>query len=223
MTHPPSLTWRKFPATVLAKDPALVTKWNNLNAQRLNLPILCAEAMTQALAVFGKGTEYLLVAEHQGTVAAMMVLVPIGIGRWQTFQPSELPLGAWAAIPTISLIVLCASAMQRGLGLCLVLPVTQVDPLQAGRAVDNAQTRHIEYIDTAWLDIEGDFDTYWNVRGKNLRQNIRKQHNKLATDGVAAAMRVLREPGQMAPAIDRYGAMEYRLERRGRHSNSSRQ
>ena len=208
MTHLPPLTWRKFPAAVLAKDPSMFAKWNNLNAQRLNLPILCAEAMTQALTVFGKGTEYLLVAEHQGAVAAMMVLVPVGIGRWQTFQPSQLPLGAWVAVPEIDLAALCASAMQRGLGLCLVLSVTQVDPLQAARTVDNAQTRHIEYIDTAWIDIEGDFDTYWNARGKNLRQNIRKQHNKLATDGVTTVMRVLCEPEQMAPAIARYGAME---------------
>lgn len=208
MTHLLPLNWRKFPATVLNEDPSLFASWNSLNAQRLNVPILCAEALTQALAVFGKGTEYLLIAEYQGVVVAMMVLVPNGLGRWQTFQPSQLPLGAWVAVPGIGLTDLCASAMQRGLRLCLVLSVTQVDPLQATRAVDNAHTRHTEYIDTAWIDIEGDFDTYWNARGKNLRQNVRKQHNKLAADGISTAMRVLCEVEQMAPAIARYGAME---------------
>jgi Acetyltransferase (GNAT) domain len=89
-----------------------------------------------------------------------------------------------------------------------VLSVTQVDPLQAARHDDERDTWYSDYIDTAWVEIDGSFDDYWAARGKNLRQNMRKQRNKLAADGITTTMRVLREAGDMAGAIARYGVLE---------------
>jgi hypothetical protein len=86
--------------------------------------------------------------------------------------------------------------------------LTQIDPRFAPRGIDNDRLSHGDYIETGWIDVEGSFDDYWAARGKNLRQNMRKQRNKLAADGVVTRMRVIRDAAEMAGALARYGALE---------------
>lgn len=203
-----TLTWRRLPAHTLLDDEAMQAKWDTLNAVRLDLPFLSAAAVTTALELFGSGQELLLVGHHSGQIASMLVLVSDGALRWRTFQPSQLPLGAWVAAPTLNLADMCRSAMHGPLRNCLVLSITQVDPLLAERQEDANDTCHNDYIDTAWLDVQGSFDDYWAARGKNLRQNLRKQRNRLAAEGLSTTMRVLRQPQDIAPALDRYGILE---------------
>lgn len=100
----------------------------------------------------------------------MFLLCRQGRFRWQTFQPSQLPLGAWVAAPQLQLLDLARSLMRGPIGLCLGLSITQVDPRIAPRAEDTPDSQHTDYIDTGWIDIEGTFDDYWSARGKNLRQ-----------------------------------------------------
>jgi hypothetical protein len=78
----------------------------------------------------------------------------------------------------------------------------------APRVPDQSDTKQIDYIETGWIDVIGTFDEYWSGRGKNLRQNMRKQRNKLAAEGVDIYMRVLTAPEDMAGAIERYGVLE---------------
>ena len=92
--------------------------------------------------------------------------------------------------------------------LSLSVSFTRVDPLFAPPAEDAADNRRDDYIDTAWVNIEGSFDDYWAARGKNLRQNMRKQRNKLEAESVAVQMRVFRDAADMPGAIARYGALE---------------
>ncbi len=203
-----SLSWRNLPATALRSDLELQAQWDQLSAQRLDLPFMRADAVAAGVEVFGTGLERLLIASRSGRCVAMLILVPNGLLRWCTFQPSQLPLGLWVAASDQHLQQLGRSLLRGPLGFCLVVSISQVDPLQAPRHSDDSDNWHNDYIDTAWLDLVGDFDSYWAARGKNLRQNMRKQRNKLAADGVTTSLRVLRDPADMAPAIARYGALE---------------
>jgi len=208
MTHSPPLRWTRQPAAAALGQPDIAADWDRLNAQRGRLPFLDAGAISNALEVFGQGNEQLLTGRNGSHSVAMFVLSPQGALRWQTFQPSQVPLGAWVAEAALSLETLVDGLIRRPLGFCLVLSVTQVDPRFAARAEDSSTLRLADYIDTGWLPIEGRFEDYWAARGKNLRQNMRKQRNKLAADGVATCMRVLRDAAEMAPALERYGALE---------------
>ena len=169
---------------------------------------MTSEAISCALDILGDGRERLLVAYEQTRVVAMFVLAPQGSTRWQTFQPSQMPLGAWVADPSASLHDLAHSLMRGPLGACLVLSITQVDPAMAARQADTPDSHYADYIDTGWIDIDGDFDTYWAARGKNLRQNMRKQRTRLRAECVNLTLQVLRDPADMAPALARYGRME---------------
>jgi CelD/BcsL family acetyltransferase involved in cellulose biosynthesis len=203
-----NLRWARQRAATALADPACAQAWDGLNAQRGDLPFLGARAVRAALDVFGDGTEQLFTGRRGHAIVAMFILVPQGSLRWRTFQPSQLPLGSWVAAADLDLPTLADSLLRGGLGLCLALSVTQVDPRFAPRPADDGVQRGDDYIDTGWIDIEGTFDAYWAARGKNLRQNMRKQRNKLAAEGTVCRMRVLRDAADMAPALERYGALE---------------
>jgi CelD/BcsL family acetyltransferase involved in cellulose biosynthesis len=204
------LQWRKHPARELTADTALAQAWDRLNAARLGLPFLDARAMGAALSAFGTGREQLLVAAPAAGAppCAMLLLEPAGSLRWQTFQPSQIPLGAWVAELGLALPALARALLHGPLGAALVLSITQADPLAAPRSADEADTWHADYISTAWIELQGSFDDYWAARGKNLRQNLRKQRNRMATDGIEATLHVWQTPADVAEALLRYGALE---------------
>jgi len=208
IAHVASLDWKNIAASTLSQDAQLALAWDRLNASRGDLPFMTSAAVTAALKTFGAGSERLLIGRANGEVAAMFLLVPQAKFRWQTFQPSQLPLGAWVADARWSLHALAAGLQRGPLGLCLVLSITQVDPWLTPREDDSAATHSSDYIDTGWIDIAGSFEDYWNARGKNLRQNMRKQRNKLGTEGVTPQLRTWTAVEDMAPAIARYGQLE---------------
>jgi CelD/BcsL family acetyltransferase involved in cellulose biosynthesis len=204
----PLIHWKNLAASALENDSQLVLEWDRLNAAGANLPFLASDAVVSALKILGNGRERLLIGSGAAGPVAMFLLVPAGRFRWQTFQPSQLPLGVWVAEAHIQLIDVAQSLMAAQLGVCLVLSVTQVDPHIAPRAQDTATSQHTDYIDTGWIDIHGNFEDYWSARGKNLRQNMRKQRVKLLADGTQLTLQVLRDHTDMASAVARYGSLE---------------
>lgn len=208
MSNKLQIRWENLPAPALPENAQLLQAWDGLNAQRGALPFLASDAMVSALSILGDTTERLLVGYANNTVVALFLLTPVGRFQWRTFQPSQVPLGAWVAQKDLDLVSLARSLLRGPLGFCLALSITQVDPLVASRNADIADAQAIDYIDTGWIDIEGTFDEYWAARGKNLRQNMRKQRVKLAAEGVKLTMQVLRDHADMAPAIARYGMLE---------------
>jgi len=93
-------------------------------------------------------------------------------------------------------------------GFCLTVGLTQLDSRHHPRPANGAARRSMDYIDTAWVDVNQSFDAYWEQRGKNLKQNCRKQRNKLETDGVTAALECITTPHDVAQAMVDYGSLE---------------
>ncbi|MCM8596879.1 GNAT family N-acetyltransferase [Accumulibacter sp.] len=202
------LTWQNEPASALQRKPDLLAAWDRLNAERGDLPFLSASAVLSALDVFGQGNERLLVGREGGRIVTLFLLRPLGRCSWVTFQPSQIPLGAWVASADRSLPELAQSLTSGPLGLCLMLSITRIDPLFSPRGDDSRCVLSSDYIDTGWIELHGTFDEYWNARGKNLRQNMRKQRNRLAAEGVATRLRTLSDPSEMAGGVERYGLIE---------------
>lgn len=200
------LHWQNLPAAALDGDLAI--SWDALNADRGDLPFLAAYVLTEALKAFGNGQERLLVGSDAQGPVAMLILWQKRFFEWQTFQPSQIPLGAWVARKELPLLDVARSVQRSLPGFCLILGVTQIDPLLAARAADGGDSVSTDYIKTAWVDVVGNFADYWSGRGKNLRQNMKKQRNKLSAEGIVTAFRCLTQPEEMADAVARYGALE---------------
>ena len=202
------LEWDISAATGLVRTSDLAAAWDRLNAAQRNLPFMASAVLAAALESFGNGDERLLVGRVCDRIVAMLILVPRGPWRWETFQPSQLPLGALVAEPSLSLPALASNLLRRCPGFPLALTLTQLDPWLMPRAVESPTAVSADYIETGWIELEGSFESYWAARGKNLRQNMKKQRAKLADDGIRSEMRVLTDPTDMAAAIERYGALE---------------
>ncbi|MCZ2439611.1 MAG: GNAT family N-acetyltransferase [Burkholderiales bacterium] len=199
------MTWTVYPAQELRR---FADEWDALQRRSTDTPFLETGFLLPLLDVFGKGMERLAVLREVGTWSAAALLQPIGKGRWESFQPSQLPLGPWVGPPQATQGPELESLMRALPGLSLSLGLTQLDPRLNPRPPEDTRLRTLDYVSTSWVDIEDDFESYWNARGKNLRQNARKQRNKLQADGVTTTLECVTDPADVAPALVDYGHLE---------------
>jgi len=201
-----SPVWSLVPADELS---VLAGQWDAINRRGTNLPILDAAFYIAALANFGNGEELLAIAHaDDGSAVAAGILVKRRPGVWATFQPSQAPLGAWLADSAVDSQLLW-SGLRRALpGSCLLLGISQQDPRFNERPVDHACTRTLDYIDTASISVTGSFAEYWSQRGRNLRQNLKRQRNRLAREGRQLRLERIVAPDRIGAAVDDYGHLE---------------
>lgn len=199
------MTWTIYP---IAQYKDFAGQWDDLVQSTPGTPFLEAAFIQPLIDTFGIGDERLCLhhANGQLDVAAIVQRGPKGL--WQTLQPSQLPLGAWISAGGVDMVTVGADLVSGLPGLTLGLGITQVDSRFHARPADTPTVRTQNYIQTAWVDIEGDFEAYWEARGKNLKQNTRKQRNKLQAEGTVTRLECITEVAEVAKAITDYGALE---------------
>ena len=198
------MTWSLLP---ISQFPAIASQWNCLQRSLNHAAFLESPFLVPLLAEFGTGEELLALKHMDGALVAGVILQRCGFGRWVVFQPSQSPLCAWiSSLPHGGRMSSELLAVLPGLSLSLGLP--QLDPLTTPRPDDVAGLQIDDHIDTAWVDISGGFQAYWESRGKNLRQNAKKQRNKLTADGTETHLECLTDPADVAAALIDYGALE---------------
>lgn len=199
------LRWTLHPARTLAQHAAA---WDTLQAASTRVPFLETAFLLPLLQTFGSGSELLALGHRGGQLVMAGLVAPRAWGQWETFQPSQLPLGPWLALPDEDLAAGARALLPRLPGLALSLGLTQLDPTLLPRPAEGPAQRSLDYVPTAHVPVAGPFDAYWEARGKNLRQNTRKQRNKLAAEGTATTLECLTRPEDMAQALADYGVLE---------------
>ena len=199
------MSWSLYPINRFAE---FARAWDVLAQARPGAPFLESLFVQPALAAFGSGGETLCLLHRDGALCAAAIVHAGPRGMWQTFQPSQLPLGAWISEASVDLASASAELIKRLPGIALGIGLTQLDPLFVRRPGDSGQGRTQDYIATAWVDIDSNFDAYWEARGKNLKQNTRKQRNKLQADAIEPRMDCVTDAADVAQAIADYGSLE---------------
>lgn len=199
------MTWSIYPISQFAD---FAGQWDTLARSRPGTPFLESAFVQPAVDTFGTGEEQLCLRHSNGQLRLAAILQRVRKGIWQTFQPSQLPLGAWITDGTVDMVSALSELMPQLPGLTLGIGVTQLDPRIQVRPDDGPRVRTQDYIQTAWVDIDGGFDTYWEARGKNLKQNTRKQRNKLKSDGTETRIECITATEDVAKAIADYGMLE---------------
>lgn len=201
------MSWTIVPAAEFGHHAA---RWRELHEASARSPLLEADFVAPLLAAFGTGREILAWHEHGGRNDAMAVLAPSRAGIWNTFQPSQAPVGLWLQHSPEAPLDLLRSLLRTLPGPGLMLGITQSDPMLMHRPAEGGGVRTLDYIQTARITMRGvgGFEAYWEARGKNLRSNLKKQRKRLQQDGVETHLEICRAPDQMAQAVADYGRLE---------------
>ncbi|MCS6945901.1 MAG: GNAT family N-acetyltransferase [Sutterellaceae bacterium] len=187
----------------------LAADWDRLAVETApHAPFLRTAFVLPLLNHFGTGQERVLLAREGTQLVAMAVVQKTTFATWQTFQPSQAPLGAFVVRRGSDWGRLLPGALAALPGLALSLGITQQDPLVIPRPADSGRLHTLDYIETAWIDLDGTFTAYWERRGKNLRHNIRRQHAKLAEQRIAMRLETLTAATDVLPALQDYGRLE---------------
>ena len=182
--------------------------WQALNDAASRSPLLAVDFVAPLLKEFGEGGEVLALCDGADGLQAAALVAPRGRGTWETFQPSQGPIGAWIQKPGLSTPELMNGLLRALPGLALRIGVTQQDPDLVPRPADGGAIETLDYIPTARISIEGGFAQYWEQRGKYLRQNMRKQRNRLEKEGVKTSLEMTTSATGVAQAIADYGQLE---------------
>lgn len=199
------MKWNIYPAAEIAR---MAGGWDDLNARGARSPLLSSQFLQSALLAFGTGKEKLACLGDPAAPDCMAVVVERKRGVWETFQPSQAPIGFWLMRPGLELEAVARALVGALPGFPLVLGITQQDPELLARPAASAHLQTLDYIETARIMVEGDFEAFWEKRGKNLRQNMRKARNKLEKAGLTASLVCLTDPAAVAEAIAHYGRLE---------------
>lgn len=199
------MTWTTHP---IAQLTDCKNEWDALVQSRPGTPFMESAFLLPILDTFGTGEERLCLQHSDDNLCAAAIMQRGRKNIWQTFQPSQLPLGAWVTNGKVDLVSACNELVHRLPGLILGIGASQLDPRTQARPDDSLKLRTQDYIQTAWVNIEGSFETYWEARGKNLKQNTRKQRNKLQAEGIETRIECITAPGDVEKAIEDYGLLE---------------
>ncbi|MDN5871942.1 MAG: GNAT family N-acetyltransferase [Nitrococcus sp.] len=184
-------------------------KWDRINNAGPASPLLDSRFIAPLLEMFGSGQELLAFNGDPEQAHTVAILSPSNRRAvWSTFQPSQAPLGAWVTQDGSAIKCHVSELLRTLPGVPLVLGVTQQDPALIPRPANQNRVETIDYIRTARITVSGSFDEYWTRRGKNLRQNLRRQRNRLEKDGVVTRLDWITSPGDMASAVADYGRIE---------------
>lgn len=184
--------------------------WAELHRECNASPLLHPDFLFVALREYGGRDPRLWTCRKDGRLLAAAVLRTDGPFRIGTFQPSQAPIGFWLQRPECSTAELVAALAARQPPWRLVLSVTQQDPALLDRPAETKLLRTSDYIETARITIATDWGTYWQARGSNLRQNIRKARNRLEKAGKRCDLRTITAADEMADAVRTYGKIESR-------------
>jgi hypothetical protein len=141
-----AMTWKLYPATQIG---SLASDWDTLNHALGDIPFLRAKFLLPLLAEFGNGRERLAVLTASDGPVGLAIVAPRGNGLWTTFQPSQLPLGAWLMPRDLAWREALQSLTLALPGLALSIGITQQDPRLHSRPTDTDRVHTLNYVQTA--------------------------------------------------------------------------
>jgi hypothetical protein len=184
-------------------------RWNEINRSFANHILLEANFVDALLRHFG-GKEVRLGISADPKRPGMALLASVRWGIWETFQPSQAPLG---------LIVLgykddtregLRDLMRSLPGYPLQLGIQHQDPDFSAipLAPQQPNLKVVSYIETGSLSLEGTFDDYWSSRSDDLKKNNARRRRRLADQGKRLEFLVHSDPSSVAACIRSYGVLE---------------
>jgi len=182
--------------------------WDAINTSGPNTPVLSSQFIKPLLTHFGSGKEQLVIFGNNDQPKALSIITKDRFGSFITFQPSQAPIGLWVQEKSEDTTALLAALFKKLPFTTIVFGLTQQDPDLAQRPHNKGRISTLDYIETGRVSLNKSFDEYWAERGKNLRQNLNRQRNRLEREGVSRTLKTITKPEDVVAAIIQYGELE---------------
>lgn len=200
------MKWQCLP---VSEFDGFSAEWDRVGANAFKIaPFLRSMFIRPLLRQFSRGDERIVCGHENGLPRIAAILQKTRPGMWQTFQPAQLPLGSVLVAADLDPIDVLGGVLSAVPGTPVSFGLTQLDPLVLPRPPERSRLETFDYIETASLQITGSFESYWAARGKNLRHNVRKQHSKLAEQGLQPRLEVFSAPQDVEQVLRDYGTLE---------------
>jgi CelD/BcsL family acetyltransferase involved in cellulose biosynthesis len=182
-------------------------QWDRLNSERGAHILLDSLFVECLLRHFGE-PDVLLGTQSEGT-GAMVLVRRKSPALWETFQPSQAPLGLFVAGRNVDIPETFRSLVQSLPGYALLISLLHLDPAYLPPAMaGSGNIDKLDYIRTASIPLQGTFEDYWQSREGRLRKNNDRLRRRIAEKGLKLEFVAVREPAEIAEAIREYGLLE---------------
>jgi len=183
--------------------------WDAINAACGNHVLLDGVFVGSLVRHFASETTLLGISEDRRN-PGMVLLDKVRPGFWQTFQPSQGPLGLVVFSNARDVECQVAKLIRCLPGYPLGLSVLQQDPdftmfgkLKYSRTAENA-----DYSATSRLSVCGNFEEYWKATGRYFVDDLRRQSRRLDEQSIRMEFVAERDPGKVAECIRDYARLE---------------
>jgi len=182
--------------------------WDSLNRSCGNHILLDSAFVAALLRWFPN--KHVKLGIDNGPNRGMLLLLQRRPGFWETFQPSQAPIGLILLEHSDSRVARLREITRKLPGYALQLSILQQDPDHTSLSVDEVESglERIEYIRTARITLNGTFDEYWQKRGTKMRYNVNSRRRRAAQKGHTLELVTLRAERDVPDAIREFGRLE---------------
>jgi CelD/BcsL family acetyltransferase involved in cellulose biosynthesis len=182
--------------------------WDELNRSLGNHLLLGSSFVELLIRHFASADTLLGVLKNERN-SGMVLAEPVRRGLWQTFQPSQAPLGLILLGSEDDVVVQIRGIIRCLPGYALGLAVLRQDSDFTPFAdMTNGDAERLDYITTSRLTLKGTFEGYWKTRSHNLTHNLRRQRRRFAEQAVRLELVTHRGAEHMAEGVRLYGELE---------------
>ena len=201
------MNWTFQPAQ--SSFEALRSDWDAINRAQHDHILLDSGFIAPLVRHFGP-QDLLLGANSSSDRPGMALVLKKKPGYWETFQPSQAPLGLFVAGSRSEAAGYFSDVMRSLPGVAVQFSVLQQDPDFSAFPPDLAgpNLEILDYIETGRLTIETGFEEFWATRNSDLRQNLMRRMRRLEKQSQKLELITLTDPAPVAEAIKAYGRIE---------------
>lgn len=201
-----ALSWQTTQLSL--DDQQFFSDWTTLsNKYHSNNQLLSTEFLTHLLKYFAHTPLYQVRATCNGELACMMLLKKRNKLIWELYKPSQAQVGLLLLNPEFTLNI---SALLDTLpGFAARIDFLSLDPIEHQSLINTLQNQEPErYATNMQIKLDGDFESYWQCRSKNLRKNMSRYENRIQRENKNLTFHQVTAKEDILAAVDRYGMIE---------------
>ncbi|MGC2518215.1 MAG: GNAT family N-acetyltransferase [Burkholderiales bacterium] len=200
-----TIDWTFFPVREFG---AHQDQWQEISLAGTASPLLSSRFVAPFIEYFADGDELIAICSKDRIPVAMTILKKIGHGKWETFQPSQAPLGMLVKRASIGLEDLLRSLLSSLPGIPLVVGISRQDPDLSPRPAESGYVSTLDFIHTARVLINRSFDEYWKARDGKLRQETNRRLKRMHESGIEPRLELVTDSAAVAVGIEDFGKLE---------------